>query len=111
MCVDAAYFDFSKAFDGVRHDFLIKKLIDIGLKGSLLKWIIDYFCNRTQIVNVNGFKSSVKNICSGVVQGRVLGPILFVIFINDIDIDVRNNTILKYADDIKLYRCLRWFQV
>ena len=104
MCVDTAYFDFSKAFDSVRHDFLIEKLMNIGIHGSLLKWIIDYFSNRTQIVNVNGFKSSERKVCSGVVQGSVLGPLLFTIFVNDIDQDIKNSAILKYADDIRLYR-------
>ena len=105
MCVDTAYFDFSKAFDSVRHDFLIDKLLNIGINGSLLKWIIDYLSNRTQIVNVNGFKSSEKKICSGVVQGSVLGPIFFVIFVNDIDQHIKNSAILKYADDVRIYRC------
>ena len=61
-CVDSAYFDFSKAFDSVRHDLLFQKLINIGINGTLLKWIIDYFSNRTQIVNFHGYVSTEKQL-------------------------------------------------
>ena len=61
--------DFSKAFDSVRHDLLIKKLIKSGISGSLLRWIIDYLTNRTQIVKVKNSLSSEKQVTNGVIQG------------------------------------------
>ena len=103
-CVDVAYFDFTKAFDSVRHDYLINKLLNIGIRGPLLTWLIDYFRNRSQIVNVHGCLSSERPVTSGVIQGSVLGPLLFIIFINDVDEIINNSIILKYADDIRIYR-------
>ena len=107
MCVDAAYFDFSKAFDSVRHDLLLQKLNDIGIRGSLLKWIINYLSNRTQKVNVNGNLSSERQVSSGVIQGSVLGPLFFTIFVNDVDDVIQKSTIIKYADDIRIYRSFK----
>ena len=75
MCVDSAYFDYSKAFDSVRHDYLIQKLLNIGLSGSLLTWVTNYLKNRTQVVNIRGFCSTERQVSSGVIQGSVLGPI------------------------------------
>ena len=107
QCIDCAYFDFSKAFDSVRHDYLIYKLLRIGISGPLLKWIINYLQNRSQVVNVNGVISTERKVSSGVIQGSVLGPILFIIFVNDVDDHIGNCTILKYADDIRIYRCFK----
>ena len=106
-CVDCAYFDFSKAFDRVRHDYLIYKLKKNGISGSLIKWIIDYLSNRTQAVKVKGHISSERRVTSGVIQGSVLGPLLFIIFVNDVDDVVTNCSLLKYADDIRIYRCFK----
>ena len=106
-CIDSAYFDLSKAFDSVRHDYLIQKLTKAGISGNLLKWIINYLQDRTQVVNVHGIISSERKISSGVIQGSVLGPIFFTIFINDIDQSIKNSTIVKYADDMKIYRCFK----
>ena len=107
MCVDSAYFDISKAFDSVRHDYLLKKLSCIGISGFTLRWITDYLQNRTQMVNVNGQLSSDRRVSSGVIQGSVLGPVFFVIFINDVDQCIKNSSILKYADDIRIYRSFK----
>ena len=104
LCVDVAYFDFSKAFDSVRHDYLIEKLHKSGIQGPILTWIWNYIRNRVQVVNVNGYMSSERSVSSGVIQGSVLGPILFIIFVNDIDECIRSCSILKYADDIRIYR-------
>lgn len=105
MCVDSAYFDFSKAFDSVRHDYLLQKLSNIGISGYLLKWIINYLKNRTQVVNIRGFLSNERQVSSGVIQGSVLGPLFFTVYVNDIDCYISNCTILEYADDIRIYRC------
>lgn len=107
LCIDCAYFDFSKAFDSVRHDYLIYKLSMIGISGAILRWIINYIKGRTQIVNVNGVLSRERHVSSGVIQGSVLGPLLFSIFVNDIDEYIDNCLLLKYADDIRMYRCFR----
>ena len=104
ICVDSAYLDFSKTFDSVRHDLLIKKLAEIGISGELLRWIIDYLKNRTQVLNVHGFLSSKRHVSSGVIQGSVLGPLFFISYVNDVDNCIKNCTILKYADDIRIYR-------
>ena len=107
MCVDSAYFDFSKAFDRVRHDYLIHKLSKIGIAGPLLSWINNYLINRTQTVNVHGCLSSEMCVSSGVIQGSVLGPLFFTIYVNDVDLVINNCTMLKYADDIRIYRCFK----
>ena len=69
-----------------------------------LNFIINYLQSRTQIVNINGVFSTERNVSSGVIQGSVLGPIFFSIFINDVDEHIVNSKILKYADDIRIYR-------
>ena len=107
MSVDSAYFGFVKAFDCVRHDYLIHKLIKSGISGNLLTWLIEYLTNRNQVVKVKTYVSSTKQVTSGVIQGSVLGPLLFTIFLNDIDVSVKNCVILKYADDIRIYRCFK----
>ena len=69
LCVDTAYFDFSKAFDSVRHDYLIQKLSYKGLSGSLLTWIINYLKNHTQVFNIHVFFSTERQVSKVVLPG------------------------------------------
>ena len=82
--VDAIYLDFEKAFDTVPHRRLLEKLKAYGITGEILSWIGDYLRERTQVVLVNGTDSEIGAVSSGVPQGSVLGPLLFVIYISTI---------------------------
>lgn len=99
--VDVVYLDFSKAFDKVDHKILLSKIKRLGIGGKLLVWIEDFLTNRQQSVSVNGFLSSFVEVISGVPQGSVLGPLLFIIMMNDIDKDVDNAVIKSFADDTR----------
>ena len=98
---DVIYFDFEKAFDKVPHKRLINKLEANGITGKVSNWIENWLKDRTQKVLINGQSSSEANVVSGVPQGSVLGPILFTIYINDIDEDIRSK-VAKFADDTKI---------
>jgi Reverse transcriptase (RNA-dependent DNA polymerase)/Endonuclease-reverse transcriptase len=100
---DLIFLDFMKAFDKVPHNLLLKKLTDLGINEDMICWIKNYLTNRTQSVTLEGVKSSVINVTSGVPQGSVLGPLLFLVYINNIDEGVESNLGL-YADDCALYR-------
>jgi hypothetical protein len=104
--VDAFYLDLRKAFDTVPHRRLLTKLHAYGIRGNLLRWIEGFLSGRTQQVMVGGSKSEQVPVESGVPQGSVLGPTLFIIYINDLPEQVRSRLLL-YADDSKLYRAIR----
>ena len=101
--VDAIYFDFAKAFDTVPHKRLLRKLSAYGINGNILEWIKAFLSDRRQIVKVNGVKSDEASVLSGIPQGSVLGPILFIIYINDLPEVVNSDTYL-FADDTKILR-------
>ena len=101
--VDVLYLDFAKAFDKVPHLRLSKKLEAHGIGGSLLEWIKQWLSNRTQRVRVNGILSELGKVKSGVPQGSVLGPIFFLVYINDIDEGLISK-INKFADDSKVMK-------
>ena len=104
--MDVVYFDFAKAFDSVSHDVILHKLKhEFGIDGLLLKFLKSYLENRTQQVLVGGSKSEYLDVLSGVPQGSILGPLLFVIFINDMHKCIGPGThISLYADDTKIWR-------
>ena len=104
--MDIIYFDFAKAFDSVSHDIILHKLKNqYNVDGLMLKFIRSYLKDRTQKVVVGGFTSSFLPIKSGVPQGSILGPLLFVLFINDMFSCVSEGTnIALYADDTKIWR-------
>jgi hypothetical protein len=102
--VDITYIDFKKAFETVSHPKLIHKLSSYGIRFELLAWIQEFLKNRSQCVVIDGHFSKFVDVKSGVVQGSVAGPLLFVLYINDIiDNLVAPSTCKLYADDLKLY--------
>lgn len=105
--VDAVYTDFKKAFDKIDHELLLNKIAFNGIHGNLLRWFVSYIQNRSQKVVINGFQSRSIVATSGVPQGSILGPLLFIMFINDIKKCFNNSNFLLYADDLKIYKTIK----
>ena len=101
--VAGIYLDLSKAFDTVDHKILKHKLEHYGIRGLPLRWIDNYLKDRKQYTQVNGVKSELKAINYGVPQGSVLGPLLFLIYVNDIDSSTNNNKLRLFADDSNVF--------
>ena len=100
--VDAIYLDFSKAFDSVPHARLLTKIQAHGIEGMVLQWLMAFLADRTQRVLFEGALSDSSAVKSGVPQGSVLGPLLFLLYINDMPDQLRS-TVKIFADDSKLF--------
>ena len=100
--VDVIYLDFSKAFDKLDFAIVLKKMNEIGIRGNIGKWIYSFLTNRDQVVLVNGARSSPEPVISGVPQGSVIGPLLFLIQISDIDEHIQNSFLSSFADDTRI---------
>ena len=104
---DVAVLDFSKAFDTVPHKRLLGKLERYGIKGNIQKWIAGFLTGRRQCVVVDGTRSDEAEVLSGVPQGTVLGPLLFLLHINDLPLAIHTDTRYRlFADDCLLYRAI-----
>ena len=101
----AIMLDLSKAFDTIQHDILLNKLQYYGIQGKAFDWFTSYLSNRQQYVHINETtQSSLMNITGyGIPQGSVLGPLLFIIYVNDIHKALGNNNLIQFADDTTVY--------
>ena len=106
--IDVIYLDYSKAFDSVPHKRLIAKLEAYGIRGDLSAWMSNFLSNRFQRVVLNGQLSKWVPVLSGVPQGSVLGPLLFVLYVNDIP-DLIQANVRMFADDTKVYSVIKSF--
>ena len=100
---DMIFIDMSKAFDKVSHTALINKLRQYKIGGPLLQWFASYLHGRQQRVTILGATSSKKPVCSGVPQGSILGPVLFLLYVNDLPGAVTNSSVARFADDTKIF--------
>ena len=107
----AVFLDIKKAFDSVTHRDLLYVVKDTGLHPILLKWICSYLTNRSQRVVVDGTASSEDHAVSGVPQGSVLGPLLFLLYINSVTYLqlLQGSKLILYADDILLYKPIKTY--
>ena len=105
--LDIVYLDITKAFDTVSHSHLLTKLSSFNIGGELWSWFLAYITNRTQFVCINGCNSRLLPVESGVPQGSILGPLLFIIYMNNIADAAIHSKILLFAYDIKCFRHIK----
>jgi hypothetical protein len=99
--------DFAKSFDKVPHQRLLCKLKFYGIKNETLSWISAFFANRTQTVVLDGESSDITTVTSGVPQGTVLGPVRFLVYINDLQEDLKSRQLRLFADDSIIYKTIK----
>ena len=105
--IDVVYMDMSKAFDKVSHGRLLHKLREFGCGGTLLQWFSSYLTDRRQRVTVAGVTSDSLPVSSGVPQGSILGPALFLLFVNDLPDAIESSDVAMFADDTKIYKKIK----
>ena len=102
--VDMIYRDMFKAFDKVNHSCLLQKLHEFGLRGSLIEWFSSYLMGRYQRVTVLGETSDTLPVSSRVPQGSILGPMLYLIYVNNLPDSVLTSHVAMFANDTKIYK-------
>ena len=104
------FIDLSKAFDTVNHNILIRKLEHYGIRGVALQWFLNYLSNRKQYVYYNNVSSSLQGITCGVPQGSILGPLLFILYVNDIENCSSLLNFILFADDTNIFYSCKDYQ-